>query len=154
MKLRGAKAVHYDSGPNMTPLVDVVMVILIFLMLAGSFAGAEHYLVSNLPVRQNGGGNAAPSSVPDDPPLTINVDNNSTHDGYIARVDQYSANDKEKLAAALTTLRDKMSAIGQTPDKVQVVISPGNRVRWKYVTEVFETAQSLNFSKIGFSTGH
>jgi biopolymer transport protein ExbD len=37
MKLKGAKAVHYDSGPNMTPLVDVVMVILIFLMLAGSF---------------------------------------------------------------------------------------------------------------------
>ena len=37
MKLQGAKQVHYDSGPNMTPLVDVVMVILIFLMLAGSF---------------------------------------------------------------------------------------------------------------------
>ena len=154
MKLRGAKAVHYDSGPNMTPLVDVVMVILIFLMLAGSFAGAEHYLVSNLPVRQNGGGNAAPSAVPDDPPLTISVDNNATQDGYVAHIDQYSASDKEKLAAVLTAQRDKMSAIGQTPDKVQVVISPGNHVRWKYVTEVFETAQGLNFNKIGFSTGH
>ena len=27
MRIKGAKAVHYDSGPNMTPLVDVVMVI-------------------------------------------------------------------------------------------------------------------------------
>ena len=33
MKIQGAKKVHYDAGPNMTPLVDVVMVILIFLML-------------------------------------------------------------------------------------------------------------------------
>jgi biopolymer transport protein ExbD len=154
MRLKGAKAVHYESGPNMTPLVDVVMVILIFLMLAGSFAGAEHYLVSNLPFRQNGGGNAAPNAVPDDPPLTINVDNNATHDGYIARVDQFSATDEDKLAAILTSLRDKMAAIGQTPDKVQVVISPGRGVKYKYVTEVFEAAQSVNFAKIGFSTGH
>ena len=49
MKIAGAKKVHYDSGPNMTPLVDVVMVILIFLMLCGSFGGMERYLVSNLP---------------------------------------------------------------------------------------------------------
>ena len=154
MKLKGAKAVHYESGPNMTPLVDVVMVILIFLMLAGSFAGAEHYLVSNLPFRQNGGGNSSPSAVPDDPPLTINVDNNATHDGYIARVDQFAATDEEKLQGALISLRDKMAAIGQTPDKVQVVISPGRGVKYKYVTEVFEAAQSVNFKKIGFSTGH
>jgi biopolymer transport protein ExbD len=154
MRIKGAKQVHYDSGPNMTPLVDVVMVILIFLMLAGSFAGAEHYLVSNLPFRKNGGGNAAPSAVPDDPPLTINVDNNSTHDGYVARVDQFSATDEDKLTAALISMRDKMAAIGQTPDKVQVVISPGRAVKYKYVTEVFEAAQAANFTKIGFSTGH
>jgi biopolymer transport protein ExbD len=130
------------------------MVILIFLMLAGSFAGAEHYLVSNLPFRKNGGGSAAPSAVPDDPPLTINVDHNATLDGYIARVDQYSATNEDQLATILTTLRNKMAAIGQTPDKVQVVISPGRGVKYKYVTEVFEAAQSVNFSKIGFSTGH
>jgi biopolymer transport protein ExbD len=153
MKLRGAKAVHYDSGPNMTPLVDVVMVILIFLMLAGTFAGAEHYLESNLPFRQNGGGNVT-SAVPDDPPLTITVDTNATRDGYIARIDQFQAGDKEKLAAILVGQRDKLAAIGNTPDKVQVIISPGKNVKYKYITEVFETAQGLKFEKIGFSTGH
>ena len=55
MKISGAKKVHYDSGPNMTPLVDVVMVILIFLMLCGSFGGVEHYLASNLPLLPAGG---------------------------------------------------------------------------------------------------
>src|SRR3954469_2814594 len=54
MKMRSAQKVHYDAGPNMTPLVDVVMVILIFLMLTGSFAVGEHYLQSNLPVSKKG----------------------------------------------------------------------------------------------------
>ena len=43
-----------NSGPNMTPLVDVVMVILIFLMLAGSFGATEHYIVSSMPVGPKG----------------------------------------------------------------------------------------------------
>lgn len=29
---------RYDSGPNLTPLVDVVLVVLIFLMLGGAMA--------------------------------------------------------------------------------------------------------------------
>src|SRR5215208_4178825 len=54
MRLKGAKQVHYDSGPNMTPLVDVVMVILIFLMLAGSFGSTEHYMIGSADVRAAG----------------------------------------------------------------------------------------------------
>ena len=56
MKLNTGKKVHYDSGPNMTPLVDVVMVILIFLMLAGTFGANEHFLTSNLPLSERGVG--------------------------------------------------------------------------------------------------
>ena len=50
MKMKAAKKVSYDSGPNMTPLVDVVMVILIFLMMVGNFGALEHYLLSNVPL--------------------------------------------------------------------------------------------------------
>src|SRR5687767_11953834 len=68
MKIKGAKKVHYDSGPNMTPLVDVVMVILIFLMLAGSFGATTHYLTSNLPISKGGAGavEPEPGKVPDE----------------------------------------------------------------------------------------
>ena len=54
MKLQGARKVRYDAGPNMIPLVDVVMVILIFFMLAGSFVGAEHYMLSDVPIQAKG----------------------------------------------------------------------------------------------------
>src|SRR5215208_3749120 len=72
MRLKGAKQVHYDSGPNMTPLVDVVMVILIFLMLAGSFGTSEHFLASKTPIHAKGGSDI---KVPDDfvPPTILDV---------------------------------------------------------------------------------
>ncbi|MBI1190901.1 MAG: hypothetical protein GC200_09510 [Tepidisphaera sp.] len=52
---RSARAVyemHY--GPNMTPMVDVVMVILIFFMASAAFLGPEWFLKSSLPVRAAG----------------------------------------------------------------------------------------------------
>src|SRR5690348_11081756 len=48
---RGALAsweLHY--GPNMTPMVDVVMVILIFFMASTSVLGPEWFLKTALPV--------------------------------------------------------------------------------------------------------
>ena len=49
MKMAAAKQAHYESGPNMTPLVDVVMVLLIFLMMVGDFASGEHFLAGRTP---------------------------------------------------------------------------------------------------------
>lgn len=152
MRLITPKQAHYDSGPNMTPLVDVVMVILIFLMLAGSFAGAEWYLVSNLPFREKGQG-AAPtdSVVPEDEPLEIRVDRNDTGDGFIARAGQIQAGDVKTLAAGLTRMGDDLAATGKPKDKVQVIISPGRHVKLQYVIDVFQAAQLAEFQKIGFS---
>src|SRR5215211_6744073 len=101
MKIQGAKKIHYDAGPNMTPLVDVVMVILIFLMLAGSFATAEHFLVSNLPVVQSGaGGEQAPPGFIPDEPIDIRVDA-PTADSFVATAGQIRTGDIEKLTAQL-----------------------------------------------------
>src|SRR5438270_3526601 len=76
MKIQGGKKIHYDSGPNMTPLVDIVMVILIFLMLAGSFGGVTNFLTSKQGLKSKGGMGAKlpPGTVPD-VPYEIRVDN-------------------------------------------------------------------------------
>jgi len=42
-------------GPNMTPMVDVVMCILIFFMLGSSFVMPELFLKSSMPAIDNGG---------------------------------------------------------------------------------------------------
>ena len=157
MKIQGAKKVHYDSGPNMTPLVDVVMVILIFLMLAGSFGGAEHYLVSNLPIKQTGpGGQPPPPGFVPDEPLDIRVDNNRTADGYVARTTTGNivAADADTLSTRLARLRDELERAGKTKDKIQVVISPGKSVKYKYLVEVYEAALEAQFTKVAFATAH
>src|SRR5687767_15438765 len=117
MKIQGAKKVHYDSGPNMTPLVDVVMVILIFLMLAGSFVTAEHFLVSNLPVVQSGaGGEQLPPGFIPDEPIDIRVDNNPATGAFVATAGQIRTSDIATLQAQLRGMRVKLNATGKTDE--------------------------------------
>lgn len=154
MRLRGAKQVHYDSGPNMTPLVDVVMVILIFLMLTGQFVVQEHYLVSNLPLRKSAAGNIAPppGGFPEYELLEIRVDQNATRDGFVARVGQIQTDDSRVLAASLKKLADQYIKADPSLEKVQVVISPGKAVKYDQIVEVYQAALEAQFKKIGFST--
>lgn len=78
---RSARAMHESHyGPNMTPMVDVVMVILIFFMASAAILGPEWFLKSSLPVMA-----AAPAA--NQPPptrLTLEVDVS----GYTLRIDQ------------------------------------------------------------------
>jgi biopolymer transport protein ExbD len=154
MKIAGAKKVHYDSGPNMTPLVDVVMVILIFLMLTGSFAGAEHYLVSNLPLSQKGaGGQALPPGFIPDEPIDIRVDS-PTPDKFVATAGQIRTENPETLTAALKNMRLKLNAAGKPDDKIQVKIGPGKRVKYRFLIEVYEAALRAGYTKVAFATSH
>lgn len=157
MKLRGGKRVHYDSGPNMTPLVDVVMVILIFLMLAGSFVGQEHFLVSNLPFSEAGTGSAAPPPagfIPDEP-LDIRVDRRPTGDGFIATAGQIRVdNNPDALTRELLRLRKQLNAAGKPTDTIQVKINPGKNVTYKHLVAVYEAALRAEFEKVAFATSH
>ncbi len=154
MKIRGAKLVHYDSGPNMTPLVDVVMVILIFLMLAGQFGGMEHYLMSNLPYSEKGLGGAKPPSgaVPDEP-LDIRVDSPSP-DQWVAQVGKIRTSDIDQLTQQLAKMRDDLNKAGTGTDRIQIVISPGRNVKYDYLIAVYEAAMKAQYEKIAFAKSH
>src|SRR5438477_1413055 len=162
MKMRAAQKVHYDAGPNMTPLVDVVMVILIFLMLTGTFAVGEHFLQSNLPLTRKGSGLSAPSNVPPDEPLEIRLVSFSRPGPDGLTVDMWQAhvggkvvnNNPEQLAAELTKLREQLNGAGTSTDKIQVQISPGERTKYRHLVEVYEAALDAKFQKVGFTTAH
>lgn len=153
MKLRAAKKVSYDAGPNMTPLVDVVMVILIFLMLAGSFGGAEHFLVSNLPLKQSGPGSVTPPAgwVPDTP-LDIRVDPSGA--GFVAVAGRIRTSDIHALRQQLETMREQFRQAGTEPDNVQVIISPSKVVRYENLINIYEAALDAGFTKVAFATSH
>ncbi|MGH7215272.1 MAG: ExbD/TolR family protein [Tepidisphaeraceae bacterium] len=156
MRISGAKKVHYESGPDMTPLVDVVMVILIFLMCVGSFAGAEHYLVSNLPISPTGAGSAEtpPGHIPDEP-LDIRVDADPRYpDRYVARVGNLQTTETPQLIGGLTAKKTALNAAGSTTEKIQVIISPGRNVKYKNLIDVYQAALQAGFTKVSFATAH
>jgi len=154
MKMAASKKVHYDSGPNMTPLVDVVMVILIFLMLVGQFGGAEHYLLSNLPFSEKGLGGSKPAEgiVPDEP-LDIRVDS-PTPDTWTAVAGKIKTSDASILTAQLTKMHQDFKSAGKSTDKIQVVISPGRDVAYDFLMKVYESAMNADFTKISFAKSH
>jgi biopolymer transport protein ExbD len=160
--MKGAKQVHYDAGPNMTPLVDVVMVILIFLMLAGKFGENEHYLASTVPIRKNGIGKRT-DAVPNDVDFHIQVD--SLSDRFQALVDGVPdpITDKDALTRALGAQLAAYLAIGKTPDNIQVLIRPARTVKYNYLIQVYESAlaaqsgegaNAKHFTKVAFEQAH
>ena len=154
MRIKGAKQVHYDSGPNMTPLVDVVMVILIFLMMAGSFSQGGWFLQSTVPIKAKGGAQAqvAPGTIPDEP-LEVRIDNAA--DGFrVVAGDIRSTGDREQLRLALAQKLSAFANAGTPKEKVQVVLMPGRNVKYENIVAVYEAALRAGFTKVGFSTSH
>jgi biopolymer transport protein ExbD len=154
MKIKGAKQVHYDSGPNMTPLVDVVMVILIFLMMAGSFTQGGWFLQSTVPIKAKGGSkvDVPPGTIPDEP-LEVRIDNAA--DGFrVLAGDIRATGDKEQLKGALAEKLKAYGAAGTPPEKVQVVLMPGRNVKYENIVAVYEAALRAGFTKVGFATSH
>jgi biopolymer transport protein ExbD len=154
MKIKGAKQVHYDSGPNMTPLVDVVMVILIFLMMAGSFTQGGWFLQSTVPIKAKGGQKVdlPPGTIPDEP-LEVRSDNAA--DGFrVLAGDIRATGDKEQLKGALEQKLRAFEATGTARDKVQVVLMPGRNVKYENIVAVYEAALRAGFTKVGFATSH
>src|SRR5579884_3755866 len=141
MKMKGAKQVHYDSGPNMTPLVDVVMVILIFLMLAGSFAGSTQFLVSKQGIHQKGvGGAKADPNKPIETPIDIHI-NSTISGGFQAEATGINpTNDPEVIKNKLKAKLDIFVSNGTPVDQLQVVLYPGRRVKYRDLISIYQSA--------------
>ena len=120
MTLSRANKVHLDTGPNLIPLVDVVMVLLIFLMMVGSFAGAEHYLVSTLPITAIGPG-AINSSFDPMTQLDIRVDSQRHQDTFTATVGRVQTQDANSLRLQLQQ-RAGHVVVGGDDDQRAVVV--------------------------------
>jgi biopolymer transport protein ExbD len=153
MRRYGKRATaRFETGPNMTPLVDVVMVILIFLMLVGTFV-TEKFLAQRTSLTQVASSASAavePGTVPDEP-IIIRLDM-ATSDRFLARIDRFSTSNPADVSQHLAGLLSSMESIGRTRDKLTVVIQPTGAVKYRFLIEVYEAALSAGFEKVSFAT--
>src|SRR5262245_4464372 len=151
MKIKGAKQVHYDSGPNMTPLVDVVMVILIFLMLAGSFGANSWYLTSNLPIKGAGGPPKEPveGEVQDE---IIEVKIIGEGGGFRVVGDNINSQGvvptRDWLVERFSEKKALLAAQNTTVDQIQIVLAPTPAARYEHIALVYEAALKAQFKKV------
>ncbi|MDB5329336.1 MAG: Biopolymer transport protein ExbD/TolR [Phycisphaerales bacterium] len=132
----------------MTPLVDVVMVILIFLMLAGSFGGATHFLVA----RTAGNFSVAPASRKAGD-FVLDIGLRPTNDGgFVATAGKITTSDSDVLSKELAVQLAAFHNAGTEPGQIQVVIHPARNVKYKNVIAVYQAAMRAKYEKIAFAT--
>jgi biopolymer transport protein ExbD len=138
----------------MTPLVDVVMVILIFLMLTGSFGAGAFFLPSNAPIRSGGKGQYQ-GEVPKipDPQLDIYLAtlDDTTFKARVGSGEEFF-NGVSRSGKKLVDHLKELKAKQESPDKLQVVLAPRLSTRYKHIIELYQICMAAELPKIGFQT--
>lgn len=137
---RSARALYEaHHGPNMTPMVDVVMVILIFFMASTAIMGPEWFLRSSLPV-------VAPGATENlNPPARLRI---ALLKGGVARVTLDEERPQTTATFQLETrLRDEAASRGAA--NLVVLVEPAPDAPYDDVVKVHEWCAELGITKVG-----
>ena len=120
---------------NLVPLIDVLLVIIIFLIVSATFARTNELKI-NLPTAQ--------ANTPQDKPLvvTVEVDASGT---YLVNSVEVPNGDVASIASALT----KAVGSGKEPT---IVINADAKSTHQSVINVMEASRQANFTHITFAT--
>jgi biopolymer transport protein ExbD len=130
-------------GPNMTPMVDVVMVILIFFMLGSSFASPDWYLTNNTPAIKGGLNNVKVQKMP-----ATRILIKLTQIGSHTRASIAAFQTEDISGQLLKWLKAKKKAAGKN---VQVLISPANDVPYQQVITTYSDCVQAQYTHVAFS---
>lgn len=119
---------------NFIPLIDVLLVIIIFLIVNATFSRTSELQI-NLPT--------AEASIPEDKPLVITVDVDAAGH-YMVEAKEAGAS-VEEIASAL------QAAVGEGKDPT-IVINADAKSTHQSVVNVMEAARVANYMHITFAT--
>ncbi|SNR66168.1 biopolymer transport protein ExbD [Methylobacillus rhizosphaerae] len=130
---RGKK--HEDLEMNLVPLIDVLLVIIIFLVVSATFSRVTELQI-NLPT--------AEAETPQDKPLVINVG--------VKEAGHYVINNKDISDGSVAGIADAMKkAVGDGKDPT-IIISADAKSTHQAVVNVMEAARQAGYSQITFAT--
>jgi len=120
---------------NLVPLIDVLLVIIIFLVVSATFSRTSELQI-NLPT--------AEANSPQDKPLVITVEVDATG-RYMVNGNEVAGGNVETIASALT----KAAGDGKDPT---IVINADAKTTHQSVINVMEAARQANYTHITFAT--
>lgn len=147
LRRRGALHTHsMHFGPNMAPMVDVVMVILIFFMASAAFLGSEWFLRAAIPFEAGRGGSRTKPNDPTAlPPNRVDVvlDVDATGQTVVT----FLQLNRAPLDAFFTRIaefrNDKLAG------EMEVTIRPTPRVPYADVVRVHAACDAAGIYKLG-----
>jgi biopolymer transport protein ExbD len=136
---RGARAVYESHyGPNMTPMVDVVMVILIFFMASAALMGPEWFLRTSLPII------AATAPKNTTPPTRITIELGAAGEVKL-RIDE-----GEARAVALGGLAAELATIMKNAKNECIgLVKPSETTPYDAVVAAHDAAAKAGLTKVG-----
>ncbi len=156
MRYRPLTKMSANIGPNMTPMVDVVMCILIFFML-GSSLTPELFLQSNTAIDKTGLGNEQTDQKL--PSVRVNIVMQRVGDSTLVsafgaqpikmnKVNDPDQSDNQQLSGYFQAKKKSLS------DDVQVIIVPEKRVPYQDVITVYDYCTKAQFKQVAFAPAH
>ncbi|MCW5764453.1 MAG: biopolymer transporter ExbD [Phycisphaeraceae bacterium] len=145
LRRRDAAFTRAESfGPNMTPMVDVVMVILVFFMVSAAFVGPEWFLRTVLPAPAGAGRAGTPD--PTVRPVRIDVTLSVVGGSTVATGQGLTDASLERMAEALAEAA--RLAGDQVKQAVEVVLRPQGAVPYRDIIRLHEAAQRAGIERI------
>ncbi len=126
---------HEELEMNLVPLIDVLLVIIIFLVVSATFARTSELQI-NLPT--------AEASTPQEKPLIITVEVDATG-RYLVNSNEVAGGSVDEISAALT------KAVGAGKDPT-IVINADAKSTHQSVVNVMEASRLANYTHITFAT--
>ncbi len=134
MNFQRGKA-HEELEMNLVPLIDVLLVIIIFLIVSATFARTSELQI-NLPT--------AEAISPVDKPLVVTVEVDASG-RYMVNGNEVAGGDVGQIASALT----KAAGSGKDPT---IVINADAKATHQSVVNVMEASRQANYTHITFAT--
>ena len=143
-------------GPNMTPMVDIVMCILIFFMLGSTFLSPELFLTSNMPAIEKGLGTIAPDQKL--PPVRMNIvmklqqggiTTVSAFDSAPMTMSKIDDLDQQASLGILSFFEQKKA--GGISNDVQIIIMPDRLVPYQDVITIYDYCAKAKFTQVAFA---
>lgn len=126
---------HEDLEMNLVPLIDVLLVIIIFLVVSATFSRTSELQI-NLPTAQ--------ANVPQEKPLIIEVGVDASG--------QYVINGKSLSDVSVAGIASAMQAAADGGKEPTIIINADAKSTHQSVVDVMEASRTVGYTHITFAT--
>ena len=133
-----------DLNTAMTPMIDVVFLLLVFFVWTASFQTIEYVLDSQVAAQQ--GTNAS-----EDTQLTPPTDN----EDILIRIESVAGelvwSVSQRSATSLADVKERLMRLADVDASVKVILHPDPEVPLEFVIGAFDAAQLAGFTQVVFA---